>query len=163
MSHQIGPREVAINHVGRMPWLAGFVLLFVPGSVLATHPQTSAETPEAFHWVHQASEPKLWEEILQKFNEELTPEQATAEKSAIDTYGYNYLKMAGTFGHSALVIVGHRPAKEVTKDNAWNVYYSAFNLDLTTGQKSSIEHAEHLWQWKYVKLALFRARVRFLM
>ena len=155
MSHQIGPREVAINHVGRMPWLAGFVLLFVPGSVLATHPQTSAETPEAFHWVHQASEPKLWEEILQKFNEELTPEQATAEKSAIDTYGYNYLQMAGTFGHSALVIVGHRPAKEVTKDNAWNVYYFAFNLDLTTGQKSSIEHAERLWQWRLVKLARF--------
>src|SRR5258708_34508255 len=121
MSHQIGPREVAINHVGRMPWLAGFVLLFVPGSVLATHPQTSAEPPEAFHWVHQASEPKLWEEILQKFNEELTPEQATAEKSAINTYGYNYLKMAGDFRPSALLQYGRRPAQEASKHNPWMV------------------------------------------
>jgi len=89
-----------------------------------------------------------------KFNED-SRRNRHGRKSAIDTYGYNYLQMAGTFGHSALVIVGHRPAKEVTKDNAWNVYYFAFNLDLTTGQKSSIEHAERLWQWRLVKLARF--------
>ena len=135
--------------------LVGFFSLFLPVSALAVATQTSTQAPVAFHWVHQSSDPKLWEEILQKFNEELTPEQATAEKSAIDTYGYNYLQMVGAFGHSALVIVGHRPAKEVTKDNAWNVYYSAFNLDLDTGQKTGIEHAERLWQWKFVRLAKF--------
>ena len=154
------PRRSEFMAVGsNLPWrmacLAGFALLFVPGSVLATHPQTSTGAPDAFHWVQRASEPKLWEEIRQKFNEELTPDQATAEKSAIDTYGYNYLQMVGAFGHSALVIVGHRPTKEVTKDNAWNVFYSAFNLDLTTGQKSRIEHADRLWQWRFVKLARF--------
>ena len=90
-----------------------------------------------------------------KVTEELTPDQAVAEKSAIDTYGYKYLQMVGTLGYSALVIVGHRPAKEVSKDTAWNVYYSAFNLDLTTGRKSNIEHAERLWQWRFVKLAKF--------
>jgi hypothetical protein len=139
----------------KMACLTGFLSLFLPGTALPLAAQTPVQKPDTLHWVHQASDPKLWEEIRQKFNEELTPEQATAEKSAIDTYGYNYLQMAGTFGHSALVIVGHRPAKEVTKDNTWNVYDSAFNLDLATGRKSSIEHAEQLWQWRFVKLARF--------
>jgi hypothetical protein len=155
MSHQIGLREVASNHPGRMAWFTGFVLLFVPGSMLATPPHTSAVTPEAFHWIQPASEPKLWEEILQKFNEELTPDQASPEKNGLDVYGYKYLQKVGTFGHSALVIVGHRPAKAVRKDSAWDVYYSAFNFDLATGQKSRIEHAEALWQWRFVKLARF--------
>src|ERR1700730_10674622 len=101
----------------KMACLTGFLWLFLPGTALPLAAQTPVQKPDTLHWVHQASDPKLWEEIRQKFNEELTPEQATAEKSAIDTYGYNYLQMAGTFGHSALVIVGHRPAKEVTKDN----------------------------------------------
>jgi len=138
-----------------MACLAGFISLFILGSARATVPQTSIQTPEVFHWVHPASDPRLWEEILQKFNEELTPDQATPETSGIDIYGYKYLQKVGTFEHSTLVIVGHRPAKEVSKDNAWNVYYSAFNLDLTTGRKSSIEHAERLWQWKFVRLARF--------
>ena len=155
MSRRIELRTAGSNLLGRMACLAGFISLFILGSARATVPQTSIQTPEVFHWVHPASDPRLWEEILQKFNEELTPDQATPETSGIDIYGYKYLQKVGTFEHSALVIVGHRPAKEVSKDNAWNVYYSAFNLDLTTGRKSSIEHAERLWQWKFVRLARF--------
>lgn len=155
MLRQIKFRASGSNLLGRMACLAGILSLFVPGSARATIPQTSAKTPAAFHWVQPASDPKVWEEILQKFNEELTPDQAAPEKSGIDVYGYKYLQKVGTFDHSALVIVGHRPAKEVSKDNAWNVYYSAFNLDLTTGRKSSIEHGEVLWQWKFIKLAQF--------
>jgi len=139
----------------KMTCLAGFLSLFLPGSAQGAVPQTSAQSPATFHWVHQASDAKLWEEILQKFKEELTPDQPTSETNGLDVYGYKYLQMVGTIDHSALVIVGHRPAKEVSKDNAWDVYYSAFNLDLNTGRKTTIEHAEHLWQWKYVKLALF--------
>ena len=155
MSRHIELRAVGSNLLGRMACLAGFLSLFIPGAARATVLQTSTQTPNAFHWVHPASDPKLWEEILQKFNEELTPDQATPEKSGIDVYGYKYVQKVGAFDHSALVILGHRPAKEVSKDNEWNVYYSAFNLDLTTGRKSSIEHAEQLWQWKFVKLARF--------
>jgi hypothetical protein len=155
MSLQIELKVTRCSFPVKIACLTGFLWLFLPCSPLPLAAQTSVQKPDTFHWIHQASDPKLWEEILQKFNEELTPEQATAEKSAIDTYGYNFLQMAGIFGHSALVIVGHRPAKEVTKDNAWNVYYSAFNFDLITGRKSSIEHAERLWQWRFVKLAKF--------
>ena len=155
MPRQCELRAAGSNLPGSMACLAGFLWLAVFCSPRATLAQTSDVTPDAFHWVQPASDPKLWEEILQKFNEELTPDQATPEKSAIDTYGYKYLQKVGTFGRAALVIVGHRPAKEVSKGTAWNVYYSAFNFDLTTGQKSSIEHAEALWQWKFVKLAMF--------
>ena len=155
MLRQVEFRASGSNLLGRMACLVGILWLFAPGSTRATIPQTSARTPEAFHWVQPASDPKLWEEILQKFNEELTPDQEAPAKSGIDVYGYKYLQKVGTFDHSALVIVGHRPTKEVSKDNAWNVYYSAFNLDLTTRRKSSIEHGEVLWQWRFVKLARF--------
>jgi hypothetical protein len=138
-----------------MAWLAGLLSLFLPGTASAAAAQTSTQAPETFHWVHQASDPQLWEEILQKFKEELTPDQATSGTSALDVYGYKYLQMVGVIDHSALVIVGHRPAKEVSKDNAWDVFYSAFNLDLDTGRKTSIEHADRLWQRKYVRLAKF--------
>jgi hypothetical protein len=133
-----------------------FILLaFASGSSPARGRQTATETASAFRWIHANSDPQLWEQILKSFSEELTPDRATPAKSAIDTYGYKYLQKVGIFGHSALVIVGQRPAKEVSKGNEWNVYYSAFNLDLSTGQKSSIEHAERLWQWRFVKLARF--------
>jgi hypothetical protein len=117
--------------------------------------QAGTETTATFRWVHANTDPQLWEQILQKFNEELTPDQPTPEKDGTHVYTCKFLKMVGVFGHSALVIVGHRPSKEVTKDNAWNVAYSAFNFDLTTGRKSSTEHAEWLWQWKFIKLAKF--------
>jgi hypothetical protein len=155
MSLQIELRVARGNLLVKMACLEGFLLLFVPGPARGTVSQTSAQAPDAFHWVHQASDPKLWEEVQQKFKEELTPDQVTPEKSAIDIYGYKYLQMVGVIDHSALVIVGQRPAKEASKDNAWNVYYSAFNLDLASGRKTSIEHAERLWQWRYVKLARF--------
>jgi hypothetical protein len=155
MFRRIELKAARNNPLLRMVCLAGFLSLFIPGPGQATVQQTSDKPPEAFHWLHPASDPKLWKEILQKFNEELTPDQATPEANGIDVYGYKYLQKVGIFDHSALVIVGHRPAKEVSKDNAWNVHYSAFNLDLTTGRKSSIEHAERLWQWKFVKLARF--------
>jgi hypothetical protein len=155
MSRQIVVRAAGSSLPRRWACLASFFSLLVSCSPPATLAQIPGETPDAFHWVQAASDPKLWEEILQKFNEELTPDQATPEKNTLDVYGYKYLQKVATFGHSALVIVGHRPAKAVSKDNAWDVYYSAFNLDLNTGQKSSIEHAERLWQWRFVKLARF--------
>jgi len=131
------------------------VLVLAAGTGRAGTSQAGTETAYTFRWIPSDSDPKLWEQILQKFKQELMPDQATPEKSPIDVYRYKYVERVGVFNHSALVIIGHRPAKEVTKDNQWNVAYSAFNFDLTTGQKSRIEHAEWLWQWKFVKLAKF--------
>jgi len=131
------------------------LLALVPSSRRAGAPESATATSDNFHWIHPDSDPKLWEQILQKFNLELRPDEAVPEKSPIDVYRYKYVKRVGVFNHSALVIIGHRPAKEVTKDNEWNLAYSAFNFDLATGQKSNIEHAEWLWQWKFVKLAKF--------
>lgn len=128
---------------------------FFQSPTQAGGPQSATETPNTFRWIHPDSDPQIWEQILQKFNEELTPDQETAEKSGIDVYRYKWVQKVAVFNYSALVIVGHRPTKEVNKDNAWNVAYSAFNFDLSRGQKSSIEHAEWLWQWKFVKLARF--------
>ena len=130
MSLQIELRVARGSFLVKMACLAGFLLLFLPGFAQGT--------------VHQASDPNLWEEVLQEFKAELTPDQVTPGTSAIDIYGYKYLEMVGVIDHSALVIVGQRPAKEVSKDNAWNVYYSAFSLDLATRRKTSIERTEKL-------------------
>lgn len=131
------------------------LLTFAPGSAHARTSQLATQTPEAFRWIHADSDPQLWEQILQRFNEDLTPDQATSEKSEVDTYKYKWIQKVGIFNKSALVIIGHRPIKDVTKENEWNVAYSAFNFDIVSGKKSSIEHAEWLWQWKFVKLAKF--------
>lgn len=131
------------------------LLAFVPSPAGANAPQSATETPGTFRWIHANSDPQIWEQILKKFNEELTPDRASPEKDPSDVYTYKFIQKVGVFNDSALVIVGHRPTKEVTKDKEWNVAYSAFNFDLVTGQKSTIEHAEWLWQWKFVKLVNF--------
>jgi len=127
----------------------------VPASARTSVPQATAAAIDNFQWVHANSHPQLWEQIQQKFQEELTPDQPAPEKNALDVYGHKYFQKVAVYNHSALVIVGHRPARVVSKDTAWDEYYSAFNLDLATGRKSAIEHAERLWQWKFVKLANF--------
>lgn len=132
-----------------------FLLAFVPSPARANAPQSTTETPGTFRWIHANSDPQIWEQILEKFNEELTPDRTGPEKDPSDVYTYKFIQKVGLFNHSALVIVGHRPTKELTKDNEWNAAYSAFNFDLATGQKSTIEHADWLWQCKFVKLANF--------
>lgn len=137
-------------------WAIYLILLaMVPGLAGARARQSTEETPTTFRWIHANSDPQIWEEILQKFNEELTLGKATSEELAVRNYGYKYIQKVGLFDHAALVVVGARPSKEITEENKWNVAYSAFNFDLATGKKSAIEHAGWLWQWKFVKLAKF--------
>jgi hypothetical protein len=45
--------------------------------------------------------------------------------------------------------------KEVKKETAWDEYYPAFNFDFTTQQKSPIQRAEQMWNWKFHGLAKF--------
>src|SRR5690242_11659778 len=142
MSGQSEVGAVKRNLLWRTTYLVGLLSLLSVSPVQASFPQASDNAADAFHWVHPTSNPALWEKILREFNEELTPDEATPGKSGIDVYGYKYLERVGIFDHSALVIVGHRSAKDVRKGDEWNEYYSAFNLDLTTGEKSSIDHAE---------------------
>src|SRR6266566_6232959 len=119
-------------------WLEGLLLLFLPSSSHARVPETGSETTGNFRWVHPNSDPQLWEEILTSFNDELTPDVPKQELSNLDVYRYKYLQKVGILNNSALVIVGHRPSKEMSKENEWDEYYSAFNFDLKTRQKASI-------------------------
>jgi len=60
----------------------------------------------------------------------------------------------GILNNSALVIIGHQPAKQVHVKNPWDEYYSP-SIRHVDGQKSKIEHAERMWKWKFLKLARF--------
>jgi hypothetical protein len=93
----------------------------------STGPETDSEA-KTFRWVHATSDPQLWEQILTSFNDELTPDEPQQGRSELDVYRYKYLQKVGVLNHSALVIIGRRPAKEMTKENEWDEYYSAFQL-----------------------------------
>src|SRR5258708_33035418 len=137
------------------PSLGLLISLIFTASSQATHLEPKPETAGTFRWIHPSSAPQLWQQIESAFQDELAPDDARPGQDKLDVYRYKYLQKVGILNHSALVIVGRRPAKEVSKENAWDEYYSAFNFDLATRQKSTIEHAESMWKWKFLKLAKF--------
>lgn len=137
------------------PWLGMLISLVFTALSQATCPETNPEIPGTFRWIHPNSDPQLWQQIESAFQDELTPDDAKPGQDKLDVYRYKYLQRVGILNHSALVIIGRRPAKEVTKENEWDEYYSAFNFDLATKQKWTIEHAEVMWKWKFKKLAKF--------
>ena len=135
--------------------LVGMALLLVISASSRAIGRPKNSEANAFRWVHPTSDPEVWEQVLTSFNEELTPDEPQPGKSELDVYRYKYLQKVGVLNHSALVIIGRRPAKNVTRENEWDEYDSAFNFDLATKQKSNIEHAEVMWKWKFQKLAKF--------
>lgn len=121
----------------------------------STDPAASLDTADTFRWIHASSDPQLWQQLQLAFAGELTPDTPSPDRSEMDTYRYKYFQRVGVLGHSALVIIGERPAKEVTKGSEWDEYFSAYNFDLVTQKKAPIDHAEVMWDWKFRKLAKF--------
>src|SRR5271169_967866 len=113
------------NHVNLrrlLPWLGLFT-----ATSQATLLETKPDTIGTFRWIHPNSDPQLWQQIESAFQDELTPDDAKPGQDKLDVYRYKYLQKIGILNHSALVIIGRRPAKEMTKENEWDEYYSAFN------------------------------------
>jgi len=141
--------------VGRSIWnpfTPGLLIIVLSITALS---QTSPEHASTFRWIQPNSDPQIWQQIQSAFQPELAPDVAKQGDDGLDVYRYKYLQRIGVLNHSALVLVGHRPAKHVTKENAWDEYYSAFNFNLVTQQKTSIDHANWMWQWKFSQLAKF--------
>lgn len=136
----------------------GLALLFSLSAVAqSTVPAMTPTTSNTFRWIHENTDPQLWQQLQLAFADELAPDTPNPGQDNLDVYGYKYFRRVGLINQSALVLIGHRPAKEVTKENAWDEYSSAFNFDLATHTKSPIEHAEVLWIWKFIRLAKFGA------
>src|ERR1700687_4161444 len=106
------------------PWLGLLISLVFPSSSQAMGLETKPEATDTFRWIHPSSEPQLWQQIESAFQDELAPDDAKEGQDKLDVYRYKYLQKVGILNHSALVIIGRRPAKEVTKENAWDEYYS---------------------------------------
>ena len=138
-----------------LSWAGLLILLFIPISSKATAWESSPDVTGTFRWIHADSDSQLWQQIQSAFSDELAPDVAKEGQSELDVYKYKYLQKVGLLGHSALVIIGHRPAKELSKRNAWDEYHSAFNFDLMTNKKSPIENARWMWGWKFHNLAKF--------
>jgi len=135
-------------------WLGLLILLFVAASPSATAAQTTAYPADTFRWIDSGSEPKLWGQIRYAFRFEPAPAKQSG-RDPVDPYPYRYLEKVAVLRHSALVIIGYRPAKDLDKDRAWDEYFSAFNFDLATRRVSSIAGADSMWQWKFLTLATF--------
>jgi hypothetical protein len=133
----------------------GFLILTLAVLSSAKPVDNSADRANSFRWIHPGSDPQLWQQIQSAFRGELLPDEPKEGQGELDVYRYKYLLKVGVIDHSALVILGHRPTKEVSKGQEWDEYYSAFNFDLTTRRKSIIEHAERMWKWKFRTLATF--------
>src|SRR5947207_163229 len=104
------------------PWFARvllltFVWLCVPQHGKATHSRVASETSDNFRWIHPKSDPQQWERVLKVFGDELAPDEAKPGQSELDAYRYKYLQRVGVVGHSALVIVGHRPSEKLRREN----------------------------------------------
>lgn len=138
-----------------LSWLVLLISLVFTAPSQANQLATNRRTASTFRWIHPSSDPQLWQQIESAFQDELAPDKAKPGQGNLDVYRYKYVQKVGILGDSALVIIGRRPAKEMTEENAWDEYYSAFNFDLTTKEKSSIEHANVMWKWKFKKLAKF--------
>jgi hypothetical protein len=130
-------------------------LLLTPASSLATIAQSTPDLGNTFRWIHQDSDPQLWQQIEYAFREELAPDQPKADDNPMDVYQYKFFQKIGVVNHSALVIIGHRQTKELTRLTAYSQYWSALNFDLTSHQKTRIEHTEVMYGWKLLKLAKF--------
>ncbi len=133
----------------------GFLVLILAASLSAGSADDHRDRPNTFQWIHPNSNPELWQQIQSAFHDELAPDEPEPGQDELDVYRYKYLQKVGVVNHSVLVILGHRPAKQVSKGHAWDEYYSAFNFDLTTRKKSKIEHAEWMWKWKFHALGTF--------
>lgn len=144
--------EKALRAVARLTLL---VVLSLAALLNAADQAGGGDVAGSFRWIHPSSDPGLLKQVRAAFQHELAPDGAKPEADWRDVYQYNFLQKVGVVGHSALVIIGHRPAKEVSKGDAWDTFSSAYNFDLTTGQKSLIESSGRLWQWKFRWLATF--------
>jgi len=132
-----------------------FLLLSLPVGAQSTTPAASLDPSNSFRWIHEASEPQLWRQIQLAFVDERAPDSPEQGQDSLDVYRYKYIQKVGVLNHSALVIIGQRPAKEITKETARDEYFAAYNFDFATQKKSPIEHAEVMWKWKFIKLAKF--------
>lgn len=108
-----------------------------------------------FRWIDPTSDPQGWKAIQSAFRDELAPDVAGPGQDALDVYRYKYVARAGIVNHAAVVFIGRRPAKKLTKEQEWDQYYSAFNFDTDTHQKAEIEHATTMWKLKFRSLATF--------
>jgi hypothetical protein len=155
-------RPCPVFPIPRLPRLAQiiWILFTISASVLTVgSPAVAVSLHDAdgltFRWIHPASDPQLWKEIQSSFHDELAPDVASEGQDPLDVYRHKYLQKVGIINHSALVFVGHRPANDLTKENEWDEYSSAFNFDITTRQKAKIEHAEWMWKLKFRALVIF--------
>src|SRR5579862_6566702 len=131
--------------------LAAMLLCFASGTT------ASGQTTDGFRWLNAKADAATWTKIETAFQNELKPdERGTTGPDELDVYRYKFLEGVGIVDHSALVVIGHRPAKVFKKENEWMNFSSAFNFDLESGAKSEIENTQWMWDWKFKRLVHFQ-------
>src|ERR1700691_1939494 len=126
-------------------------LCFFLSSSSSQMPPSAREVDKSltFRWIHPTTDPQLWKAVQSAFRDELKPDPAGPGQDTLDVYRDKYVARVGIINRSALVFIGHRPTKKLTKEQEWDQYYSAFNFDTDTHQKAEIEHAETLWKLQF--------------
>jgi len=118
-------------------------------SFLVNGAQTNAQSTTAFRWLSPQTDAATWAKIQDAFRGELRPDTSNPNEGVV--FGFKFLERAGLIDHSALVIVGHKTAKNPKKEDLEERYSSAFSFDLDSGTITKVEHAEWMWHWKFKK------------
>lgn len=149
------PRSLATLYTSLLTVLTLFALAPAGATEISSEAPPAPTSKASFRWILPASDGPLWDKIQSAFADELQPDDPQPGVDQLDVFRYKYLHKVAILDRTALVIVGHRPAKEISRNNSWDEYFSAFNFDLLTGRKSKIDHADWMWQWRFLKLANF--------
>jgi hypothetical protein len=120
---------------------------------LTTSAQGKAQSENSFRWLSPTADTAAWAQIQSAFKPELQPDTGNPDDGPV--FAYKFLERVGLVGDSALVIIGHKTARFPPKDDEGERFSSAFNFDLKTGTKASIEHADRMWHWNFKTLAQF--------
>ena len=125
---------------GKLPWYL-CALCFFLASASSQMPPSAGDIHKSltFRWIDPTSDPQGWEAIQSAFRDELAPDVPGPGQDALDVYRYKYVARAGIVSHSAVVFIGHRPAKKLTTEQDWDQNYSAFNFDTDTHGPEKIE------------------------
>lgn len=110
--------------------------------------QNTRQPSAAFHWLDSTKDATLFDRIKADFRDELRPDDPEKVKPYV-AEEYKWISRVGVVDSSALVLIGERE----TRTSKYGDYFVAFNYDLKSGKKTSLNRG--FMDWTFKKLIRF--------
>jgi hypothetical protein len=126
------------------------ILLIIPLYCLLFFNIANGKEIEKFTWVDLKQDKAFLLEIEQAFVDEITPDNPAKVGTHLP-YLYKYIFKVGVYKSSAIVIIGHREKEYHDTGD----FFTAFNYNLNTQNKTIIQTNQTMWLWELSKLSYF--------